>query len=244
MRAKMFFLGSVLVFSLTGCALESDLADGFESESSEETVGYAAAQDNGEADDESIPYDPNAPFYEVHELKPIEADYKHRLQLIEDEKHLLHGDPIPDVPIIKWVRYKGRLKYVNKCLRKKGFDSKLEDDYTISAKFNDKSEAIPYDKAMFWCDAAYPYVQPNHRPLDSAQARKLYRYYIEKVIPCLQGLGYNGSYNLPSEEKFIAEVNRDPRYSPYPQVMTWEEQEAALKVCPLRPIYEEIWGRY
>lgn len=237
MEFRSVILVAVLIFVGAGCATSDIFVADFENEVNDDSV--VDTYPDVPMEDDSIPYDPNAPAHVVHELKPVEADYRMRQQFIKESSDVLEES----IPIIRWVRNEDRTKYDYQCLRSKGFNVFL-DNGDIAFETYDKSELERYNAAILWCMAAYPTLEVMHRPLNPEQARILYRYYVEKVIPCLQDLGYSGPYNLPSEEKFVSGADKYPRYSPYPQVVPEEKYFEVIKTCPVRPGYEQIWGRY
>lgn len=242
MKIRSLMVAGLLLFFTSGCAMVEQFVPDFETEPNggAETASSTVRQDSSE---ESIPYDPQAASWVVHDLTPVEADFIKRDQVLAAHTRYLHGDPVPEVPIIKWVRLHEQPGYMVKCLRSKGLNVKLEEN-GYSFETSDPAEDIRYDKASYWCMAAYPYIEVTTRPLKPEQGRILYKYYVETLIPCLQNEGYNGPFELPSEERFLRQLNTTPRYSPYNVAVPDEEYSEAEKKCPERPAYEEIWGKY
>lgn len=235
-------LAAAIGLCVSSCSVTEFTGTDFE-DGANENIAVQDTPEEQDPDNDTIPYDPNAGSWVVHELVPVEADFQKRDQVLASYNHYLHGDPVPDVPIVKWVRVYEQPKYLVKCLRSKGLDVKLEEN-GYSFETADPAEDIRYDKASYWCMAAYPYIEVTTRPLKPEQGRILYKYYVETLIPCLQKAGYNGPFELPSEETFLNQVNSTPRYSPYNFAVPEEEYSTAEQKCPERPAYEEIWGRY
>lgn len=121
MKARILFLTGMFLFSLAGCVAQEDLLNNAEDHSNENSVEASYSQNDQE--DNSIPYDPNAPDYVVHELKPVEVDFQMRSKYIK-EHPILGNEPIP---IIKWIRQEDRLKYLYKCMRSKGINVRMNE---------------------------------------------------------------------------------------------------------------------
>lgn len=200
------------------------------------------ASNEPEVDTRVIPYDAKAPDYIVHEVKPQEADYAYLKKHLKRMEHLLHGEKPEEVPVKKWVRYEDQLEVLIKCIREQGVPVKAEQN-GFSANFENESEEIAHDKAMYYCNAMYPAFEVTARDFTEAQGRQYYQYLIKTTIPCLKQNGFKVTFNPPSEEKFLETMREPGEYTPFNELPRRDYNDAVER-CPLRPIYEQLWGKY
>lgn len=145
-----------------------------------------------------------------------------------------------------FVRYVGPDEFATthaECLRQQGFDATETADGGISHGAVPPEQAQALHEALHRCNIMYP-VHPRYRErLTDEQRSRLYDYFVNELVPCLQAEGRRIG-PVPSRETFIATFYTDESWHPYHSVGASNQREWARlnERCPQRPPIEELYG--
>ncbi|WP_439564168.1 hypothetical protein [Microcella sp.] len=117
----------------------------------------------------------------------------------------------PDVELIRLVSLDEWAPTTASCLADEGFKDVTIDASGQGVLVGDLAEAqrSAYQLALYVCAARYPLDPKYNEPLDEAQMKKLYEYYVNELSTCLRELGYEPS-PAPSLQGFIDSYASDP----------------------------------
>lgn len=106
----------------------------------------------------------------------------------------------PDVAVEKVMDAEGYPAQLVDCVHEAGFpEVTLDPDGGIAYE---GSQLPAYDLALYTCSARFP-VDPKYtQPLDDEQLSKLYDYYTQELVPCIESEGYTAP-EAPTRQYFI-----------------------------------------
>ncbi len=131
------------------------------------------------------------------------------------------------------------------CLREQGFEAEsTPDGLAVGGPGVPDDQHDAHWQATYRCRIAYP-VHPRFRvPMTDAQVRVIYDYFVDELVGCLEGEGYEVA-PAPSWEAFLAQWrSADPHWDPHDSVRAPNEQEhiRIREECPQRPPLVDVYG--
>jgi len=160
-----------------------------------------------------------------------------------------HGvvDP-PVVALIRWTSLTDNGVVVAACLREAGFDALgAANGIWFPGAGVGPAQMSAYELARYVCDAEYT-IHPKYlQPLTDAQWGLQYDYWVEWLVPCLEGLGAHPS-EPPTRDTFVAQaVQGKISWDPYSSVQGTPEYASSIEKTVLLnqtcPVYSmAVWG--
>ncbi len=144
----------------------------------------------------------------------------------------------PDVPVERIIRQSEWAEVVGDCVQGEGFpDVEIGDDGSIGFSTEGDAQRAPYDLAMYVCQARFPLDPRYSAPLDDDALGRLYDFYVDEQVPCLEGQGFDIP-EPPSRQQFIDSYFDYPTWIPYAFVMSPEALQSGFdpsaidNICP------------
>jgi hypothetical protein len=155
--------------------------------------------------------------------------------------------PVPDLDPIRTITPDEWGFVIGQCLIERGFD------VTIVAADHLNFQNIPASQqealliAQAECKALFPMDDRYTGGLDEEQLTRLYAYYVDTLVHCLEGQGYSG-FNPPSFATYLESYPIDGGWHPYTDIIDEVDQLgpggfASLNwECPQSPGTEYLFG--
>ncbi|MEL0625928.1 hypothetical protein V6245_03110 [Salinibacterium amurskyense] len=140
----------------------------------------------------------------------------------------------PDVPLIRYIDLHEWAPVQAECMNAEGFpDVSATPDGGLSSGTIPPGQEEAYAIAAYVCAAQYPRDPKYLTPWTDERLGMVYDYYIDKLIPCLKGEGYEPP-DPPSRVTFIDGYDG---WSPYLGVVGYTQDEwfHINEICPQWP---------
>lgn len=171
-----------------------------------------------------------------------ESKYEEFVQLEIERLQGMHPHvAVPDTTRIRFVEPGEWASALAECLRSEGFEATVHQDGGIRLGPIPREQNEAQALAYFSCAVSYP-VDPRYSvPLNESQLAYLYRYYVQRLVPCLEAEGYAIS-NPPTWQRFLETYGATSPWSPYSDVLENVEQRWIVinELCPQHP--EGLYG--
>jgi len=158
-------------------------------------------------------------------------------------------DP-PDTHLVRYVTQEEWASAQVDCLTEAGFAAVESGGGMDLTRVPDEQKGpnSPLHRALYACQAEYP-VDPRYSVAPNrAQLDVMYSYFVDDLIPCLQGEGVDALDEPPSRSKFIDDSATEGRvvWSPYADAyfmtITSEQWEQLNAVCPSQTPLDRLWN--
>ena len=137
----------------------------------------------------------------------------------------------PEVAVVAVMNAEEYPAQLVSCLHEEGFPEVTLDP--LGGIGYEGSQLDAYDLAMYICESRYP-IDPRYtQPLTDEQLGKLYDYYANELVPCIEREGYTAP-EAPTRQYFIDHFSDAP-WRPYSEVSdaTGESEWYRMnEVCP------------
>lgn len=134
------------------------------------------------------------------------------------------------------------------CLQHRGIDVTIGADGS-SLYFQgipqEQQDRLQEEQAI--CIALYPLDDTYGGPLDDEELGRLYDYYVESLVPCLEAEGYSG-FDAPSRDTYIESYGTESDWIAYTDIlylvdaMTVAERVGLFETCPQAPPVDELFA--
>lgn len=143
---------------------------------------------------------------------------------------------LPNVDPIRLVTTEEWPKVVAQCVTEAGFPAKITADGGVDIDVGNPAQEEAMWIADFVCKSQYPIDPRYQQPLDESQQKRLYRYYVTKLMPCVESFGIPVD-DPPTETVFLQDINTDHGWHPYDHVdgIARDQLESLLTNCPQQP---------
>lgn len=118
----------------------------------------------------------------------------------------------PEATVVREVGLSEWPAEQTRCLTEAGFEARVVDDSVSSTVPHGQEEA--HALAQYVCEVSYPLRSSDALPQSDEQLRELYVYFVDELVPCLEGLGYNVG-PVPSLTAFSERYYGEDPWTPY-----------------------------
>lgn len=162
------------------------------------------------------------------EPQPGDPDYDENQMMLDAIAKDYGLNPVPDVAVVRVVSNDERDRVITHCMAEHGF---VADSAGQLGATEDQAQA--FGLAQYVCWAQYP-LDPKYwaRPMTPELLTKLYHYWVDVQVPCLEDLGY-AIPEAPSLASWLGGEEWAPYYYAIP---TDEKDRQRLQaLCPDEP---------
>jgi hypothetical protein len=156
-------------------------------------------------------------------------------------------DPPTDVEFERYISPDEYAIVMVPCLNELGIPASTLPDGGVGFGDIPADQALAQKEAMYRCEVRYPTHPRFLEPLDDGQLRRLYAYFVDELVHCLEAEGYVVD-PPPTMETFVASYS-DPEseaWTPYPvgdpQLEDTDEWYRLNQICPQTPPLEDLYG--
>jgi hypothetical protein len=176
---------------------------------------------------------PEEDRFGVPEMSAEEADRLVDIQLESRRADLLSRFPdavIQDVDRIRFVTPEEWPQAIADCLTEQGFEASVSRDGGVETSYTAEQEE-PTELARYGCNAKYPVHPKYSQPLNEAQLKYLYDYYVNTLTACLEAEDISVS-EAPSFSSFL-DADESERWFPYRSIDRYSPE--LEEKCPQSP---------
>jgi hypothetical protein len=136
---------------------------------------------------------------------------------------------------------------IGQCLIERGLDVNIMGADHLNYQNIPASQQEALSEALAECRALYPMDDKYTGGLNEEELTRLYTYYVEILVPCLQDEGYSG-FNSPSLITYLETYGTEGGWHPYTDIIDIVDQRspgafASLNwVCPQSPGTDYLFG--
>ncbi len=142
----------------------------------------------------------------------------------------------PAVELVRYISPADGAPFRVSCMHDEGFPDVSEgQDGSIASGIVPPAQNEAYAIAQYVCAVKYQIAPEYQLPFTDEQLGDLYDYYVESLIPCLDGKGY-AVVDIPSRGTFV-DSEYEQGWSPYQYVRDFDENEwlSVNEQCPQWP---------
>lgn len=155
--------------------------------------------------------------------------------------------PVPDVEPIRTITPDEWGFVIGQCLIDRGFDVNIIAADHLNFQQVPASQQEALFEAQAECKALYPMDEKFTGLLDEEQLTRLYAYFVDTLVPCLEGQGYAG-FDPPSLTTYMETYPIDGGWHPYTDIIDEVDQlspgafASLNSVCPQGPDNDYLFG--
>lgn len=143
---------------------------------------------------------------------------------------------LPEVKVVRLVTPEEWPEIVAQCVTESGFSAKATKDGGISIDVENPAQEEAMWIANYVCKAQFPINPKYQQPLDEAQAKRLYRYFVKELTSCVESFGVLVD-EAPTETVFLQNMETEQGWHPYEHVEDLGDSKTQdlLESCPQQP---------
>jgi hypothetical protein len=157
------------------------------------------------------------------------------------------GESISRIQPIRTITPEEYGPVLGQCMMERGIDVIIGSDGGLHYAHIPSEQKKIVNEVSAECHALYPVDGKYSGGLEEEELTRLHAYYVDTLVPCLQGQGYSG-FNPPSLTTYLETYGTEGGWHPYTDIIEIVDQlnpgafTSLTQACPQSPGTDYLFG--